>query len=80
MSAFMLREYTTSFSISWLYMDVLPLKNSAKKLVKVINPKQPTCIRIRSTNCPRGVNVLNTSTGVSPVMHTALVLTNKASA
>ena len=78
-SALMVLEYTMSRTMSWLYMDVLPLKNSAKKLVKVITPKPPVWIRSASTRIPAGVNVAVTSTEVSPVMHTAEVETKSAS-
>ncbi len=68
-----------SRSISWLYMLGAPLKNSAKKLVNVSTPKPPICISAERTSSPSGVNVADTSSGVSPVMHTAEVLTNSES-
>ena len=51
----------------------------AKKHVNVMTPRAPVSIRIASTVMPRGVNVDDMSTGVSPVMHTALVDTKSES-
>ena len=60
-------------------MELLPLKNRAKKLVNVKTPKAPTWISNASMRMPAGVNVDAMSTVVSPVMHTALVETKTAS-
>ena len=68
-----------SFIISWLYTDVLPLKKRAKKLVKVITPSPPAWMRNPSTASPGSENVVEISTGVRPVIHTADVATNSES-
>ena len=60
-------------------MDVDPLKKSAKKLVNVMTPSAPIWMRMAIMICPRGVNVAGISTGVRPVIDTALVLTNNES-
>ena len=51
----------------------------AKKLVNVITPNPPTWISRMITTSPPVVNVVDTSTGTSPVTHTALVAVNNES-
>ena len=50
------------------------MKNKAKKLVNVITPSPPICMRMMSTVKPVGVKVAAISSGERPVTHTALVL------
>ena len=50
-----------------------------KKLVNVITPNPPTWISRMITTSPPVVNVVDTSTGTSPVTHTALVAVNNES-
>lgn len=68
-----------SRTVSWLDIFILPIKNSAKKVVSVITPKPPIWISIRMMNFPSMVNAVAISKGVRPVTQTALVETNKAS-
>ncbi len=72
-------ELIRSRTIIWEYSDVFPIKNIAKKQVKVITPKPPICISTIIMESPIGVNVVATSTDVSPVTHVALVEIKRAS-
>ena len=60
-------------------MEVSPMNERAKKLVKVITPMPPTCIRSRMMICPAAVNWVATSTVVSPVTQTDVVAVKRAS-
>ena len=55
------------------------MKERAKKLVKVMTPIPPIWIRNMMMICPVCVNVVATSTVVSPVTQTEVVEMNRAS-
>ena len=67
-----------SFSTSLLVKDECPMKERAKKLVKVMTPIPPIWIRNMMMICPVCVKVVATSTVVSPVTQTEVVEMNRA--
>ena len=72
-------SFSISFNTSLLENEECPMKERAKKLVKVITPMPPIWIRNMMMICPVCVKVVATSTVVSPVTQTDVVDMNKAS-
>ena len=68
-----------SFTIKRCFTPAPPVKKLPRKLVRVMMPRPPICIKDTNTTLPERVKVNSTSTVESPVTQMALVDVKSAS-